>query len=102
MGDEILLKKAHSLQLRGEWSKSVEVLEELLKFHATDILADDALFQLGDIYENNLLNPDKAKGYYRELLFNYKGSLYTVEARKRFQKLRGEGGPLIDETIDNP
>jgi len=102
LGDEILLKKAHSLQLRGEWSKSVEVLEELLKFHATDILADDALFQLGDIYENNLLNPDKAKGYYRELLFNHKGSLYTVEARKRFQKLRGEGGPLIDETIDNP
>ncbi len=102
LGDEILLKKAHSLQLRGEWTKAVDALDELLKFHATDILADDALFQLGDIYENNLMNPEKAKEYYRDLLFNHKGSLYTVEARKRFQKLRGEGGSLRDDTDETP
>lgn len=101
LGDEILLKKAHSLQLRGEWSRAVDVLDELLKFHGTDILADDALFQLGDIYENNLLNPEKAKEYYRDLLFNHKGSLYSVEARKRYQKLRGEGGLLKDNTDEN-
>jgi len=95
LGDEILMKKAHSFKLRGEWSKAVESLEELLKYYPTDILADDALFQLGEIYENNLLNPDKAKEYYRRILFDHKGSLYTAEARKRFQKLRG-GGSLLD------
>jgi tetratricopeptide (TPR) repeat protein len=95
LGDEILMKKAHAYQLRGEWNKAVESLDELMKYYPTDILADDALFQLGEIYENNLLNPDKAKEYYRRILFDHKGSLYTTEARKRFQKLRGEG-TLLD------
>lgn len=94
LGDEILMKKSHAFQLRGEWTKAVESLEELMKYYPDDILADDALFQLGDIYQNNLLNPDKAKEYYRKILFDYKGSLYTAEARKRFQKLRGEGSLL--------
>ncbi|MDG1331848.1 MAG: tetratricopeptide repeat protein, partial [Crocinitomicaceae bacterium] len=94
LGDEILMKKAHAYKLRGEWNKAVESLDELMKYYPTDILADDALFQLGEIYENNLLNPDKAKEYYRRILFDHKGSLYTAEARKRFQKLRGEGSLL--------
>lgn len=96
LGDEILMKKARAYKLRGEWNKAVETLDELLKYYPTDILADDALFQLGEIYENNLLDPEKAKGYYRRILFDHKGSLYTTEARKRFQKLRGSEGSLID------
>ena len=97
LGDEILMKKAHAFQLRGEWSEAAKTLDELLKYYPTDILADDALFQLGEIYETNLLDPEKATGYYRRILFEHKGSLYTAEARKRFQKLRGEGGgSLLD------
>lgn len=95
LGDEILMKKARAYQLRGEWNLAVKCLDELLKYYPTDILADDALFQLGEIYETNLLDPEKAKEYYRRILFDHKGSLYTAEARKRFQKLRGEGS-LMD------
>ena len=91
LGDEILLKKAGAMQAKGEWSNAISTLEELVKYHGNDILADDALFQLGDIYENHLFKPGKAKEYYRNILFNYKGSLYTTEARKRFQ--------LISESI---
>ena len=100
LGDEILMKKAHAYQLRGEWSQATKALDELLKYYPTDILADDALFQLGEIYENNLLDPEKAKGYYRQILFDYKGSLYTSEARKRFQKLRGEGSLDGDKSLN--
>lgn len=88
LGDEILLKKAYALQLKGEWAEAIQHLEKLLKYHANDILADDALFQLGEIYQNHLLNNAKAAEYYRLILFEHKGSLYTTEARKRFQELR--------------
>lgn len=88
LGDEILFKKAYALQLKGEWKDAISNLEDILKYHATDILADDALFQLGDIYQNHLLNNAKAAEYYRLILFEHKGSLYTIEARKRFQELR--------------
>ena len=33
---------------------------------------------------------EKAKKYYSQLIENFPGSSYTVEARKRFRKLRGD------------
>lgn len=88
LGDEILLKKAYALQLKGEWTSAIQNLEKIIKYHSEDILADDALFQLGDIYQNHLLDNVKAAEYYRLILFEHKGSLYTTEARKRYQELR--------------
>lgn len=89
LGDEIQLKRAHAMELQGRWNDAISELETLLKYYPDDILADDALFRLGDIYENHLFDNEKAAGYYRDILFNHKGSLYTEESRKRFQKLRG-------------
>ena len=100
LGDEILLKKAHAMQLQGKWNDAVKNLEEIVKFHGEDILADDALFQLGDIYQNHLFDNEKAAEYYRQILFDHKGSLYTVEARKRFQALRKSGALKEDESND--
>ncbi len=88
LSDEILLKKAYAMQLKGQWNEAIAQLERLLKFHDEDILADDALFQLGDIYQNHLMDNNKAAEYYRQILFEHKGSLYSAEARKRFRSLR--------------
>lgn len=88
LGDEIQLKKAHAYKLSGKWSDAVSSLETLLKYDEDDILGDDALFQLGDIYENHLFDKAKALEYYKRLLFDHKGSLYSTEARKRFQALK--------------
>jgi tetratricopeptide (TPR) repeat protein len=90
LGDEILLRKSKAMQLQGNWQQAIVYLEELLKYHGEDILADDALFQLGDIYENQLKDTEKAAEYYKKILFDFKGSLYSVEARKRFRALRGD------------
>ena len=90
LSDEILLKKARAMQLQGKWTEAVAYLEELLKYFKEDILADDALFQLAEIYENQLNDKEKAAEYYKKILFDYKGSLYVVEARKRFRALRGD------------
>ncbi len=90
LGDDILLKKSFAMQLQGKWNDAVLYLDELLKYYAFDILADDAVFQLGDIYENHLFDSEKASEYYKKILFEYKGSLHTIEARKRFRALRGD------------
>ncbi|MGJ8661265.1 MAG: tetratricopeptide repeat protein [Bacteroidota bacterium] len=90
LGDDILLKKSYAMQMQGKWTEAVKYLDELLKYYAFDILADDAVFQLGDIYQNQLNDSEKASEYYRKILFDYKGSLYTIEARKRFRILRGD------------
>jgi len=90
LGDEILIRKSKAMQDQGKWTEAIAFLEELLKYNGEDILADDALFQLGDIYENHMNNKEKAAEYYKTLLFNFKGSLYSVEARKRFRTIRGD------------
>ncbi len=96
LGDEILLRKSKAMQQQGEWAEAAKYLEELLKYHREDILADDAVFQLGEIYELQLANPDKAAEYYKIILFDFKGSLYSEEARKRFRALRGDASDEDD------
>lgn len=88
--DEIYLRKAQAMQQQGKWEEAVQYLEKIVSQYGDDILADDAVFQLGEIYEKHLNNPEKAAEYYKKILFDYKGSLLTVEARKRFRALRGD------------
>ncbi len=90
LADEILLRKAIAMENQGKWTEAVVFLEDLMKYHADDILADDALFHLGDIFENHLEDKEKAIESYKKILFDYKGSLYTTEARKRLRALRGD------------
>jgi len=97
LGDEILLRKSKAMQQMGKWQEAIQFLEELLKYYGEDILADDALFQLGDIYENHVNNQEKATEYYKKLLFDFKGSLYAVEVRKRLRQLRGDTNQGDDE-----
>lgn len=98
LGDEILIRKSKAMQLQGDWTKAISYLEELLKYYRDDILADDALFQLGDIYENHLNDNEKASEYYKTLLFDFKGSLHSVEVRKRYRSIRGDAS---DEEKDD-
>ncbi len=90
LSDEIYLRKAQAMQQQGKWEEAVTFLEKIVTLHGDDILADDAVFQLGEIYEKHLNNPEKAAEYYKKILFEFKGSLLTVEARKRFRALRGD------------
>src|SRR6218665_1375854 len=90
LADEILMRKAQAMQEQGKWNEAISYLEKIVTYYFDDILADDAVFQLGDIYEHHLNNKEKAAEYYKKILFECKGSLLTVEARKRFRALRGD------------
>jgi tetratricopeptide (TPR) repeat protein len=97
LADEILLKKGKAMEMQGQWQKALDYYEDLVKFHGQDILADDALFRLGDIQENILSNKEKALEFYRRLAIDYKGSLYSAEVRKRIRLLRGDKNVSADE-----
>ena len=96
LNDEILLRKSLAFQQQGKWNEAITYLNRLLTSYSQDILADDALFQLGNIYETYLNDAEKASENYKKILFGYKGSLYGVEARKRLRALRGDKTEPID------
>ncbi|MFZ4545847.1 MAG: tetratricopeptide repeat protein, partial [Bacteroidales bacterium] len=55
-----------------------------------DLLADDALYNLAGLNENQLNDKVKAMQLYEKILTQYPGSLYVVDARKRFRSLRND------------
>jgi predicted Zn-dependent protease len=65
-------------------------LKMILEEYPNDVLADDAFFTIGDIYERYLRDLPKAMEQYQNLMVQYPGSVYVAEARKRFRELRGD------------
>jgi len=88
--DEILWAKANIYLKLGKFEQAIDELTKIIEEHNEDIWADDANFLIAKIYDENLKNKDKAMEYYQKQLTNYQGSMYSVEARKRYRQLRGD------------
>lgn len=101
LADEVLMRKASAMQYQGRWEEAIPYLEKVYNLHGQDILADDAIMQLAVIYDYHVKDKEKAKEWYRKILFDYKGSLHVIEARKRFRELTGESS-RVDNTNETP
>jgi tetratricopeptide (TPR) repeat protein len=87
MVDEVLFKKAEIYEGLQKWDLAVEFYTVVLESYSHDILGDDAAFRLAEIYDYRLDNPQKAAEYYKKILFDFGGSLYTAEAREKFRSI---------------
>jgi len=83
-------EKAEIMKKSGKYSAASNFLEDIINKYPNDILADDALFDLGELYEKNLNDKNKAKEYYSELFTRFPGSVFSAEARARYRTLRGD------------
>ncbi len=88
--DEALFKQAQLFKKTNQFKKAEANYLQLIKINRNDILADDAHYYLAELYLNKLNNIEKAKAYYQKIIFEYPSSIYLVEARKKFRKLRGD------------
>ncbi len=90
LSDDILMAKARIAIQQKLYPDAITNLKKIIADHPAELWADDAVFMLGDIYENQLNDKEQAKTYYQKIITDYAGSLYINEARKRFRKLRGD------------
>jgi tetratricopeptide (TPR) repeat protein len=97
LNDDVLFRKAEINISKHQYNNAIQNLELLLEEYPTSLLIDNSLFMLGDIYEHKIKDLVKAKEYYKSLLFNHSGSLFVVEARKRFRKLAGSTNETINK-----
>jgi tetratricopeptide (TPR) repeat protein len=88
--DEVFMLKANTYFRLGQFEEAKKLFERVIEFHFKDITADDALFKLADMNERIFNDQAKAMELYEKLIVDYPGSLYIVEARKRFRALRGD------------
>jgi tetratricopeptide (TPR) repeat protein len=95
LGTDILMAKSRILLQQKDYKGAIVLLKKITE-QSTDLWADDAVYMLGDIYENNLDDKEQAKTYYQKIITDYPGSLWINDARKRFRFLRGDklDGPI--------
>jgi len=91
--DEALFKQASLYKQTANYTKAESLYLKLISLFGDDILADDAYFELAQLYEKHLEQPEKAKQYYEQIIYNYQDSIYFVDARKNYRSLRGDAIP---------
>jgi outer membrane protein assembly factor BamD (BamD/ComL family) len=88
--DEVYWLKYVVYRMIGNPNEALQELEKINVSYSQDLWGDDALFYQAELYEKELKNTSKAMEMYEKLLTNFSGSTYTVEARKRYRRLRGD------------
>lgn len=90
LADEILWLQASTfIKLDRNEEAEKSLLQIIEKFHY-DILADNAMYQLAQLYETKLKKKEEALRYYQELMEKYPASIFVADARKRYRRLRGD------------
>ena len=90
IADNVLFKKAEIYSKNGKIDLAATNYSLIIEKYPYDLLADDAMFNLAGLYENQLNNKSKAMELYEKILTQYPGSLYVVDARKHFRALRND------------
>jgi tetratricopeptide (TPR) repeat protein len=87
---DILMAKTRILIQQKDYTGAVTLLKKIADEHSDNLWADDAVYMMGDIYQNKLNNPELAKSYYQKIISDYPSSLWINDARKWFRLLRGD------------
>lgn len=88
--DEALFKQAELYEKTKKFDFAENNYQKIITIQADGILVDNAYFKLGQLYEGPLNDIKKAKEMYQKIIFEFPSSIFLVDARKRFRKLRGD------------
>lgn len=87
---QALYKQAQLFEVKNQFDKAAANYQQIIDNYREGILIDNAIYGLAELYLNHLNTPEKAKELYKELVFNHADSIYFIEARKQFRRLRGD------------
>ena len=88
--DDVLWQEGQIYLKKRDWQKAVSTFQKIVSDYKEEIRADNALFELAKLYENQLNDKNKAKDYYEKIFMEYSSSVYAVDARREFRRLRGD------------
>ena len=88
--DDILYLEAQIYEKKRDYPKAAALYQEVADKYKDDIRADNSLYNLAQLYEFKMIDLEKAKTLYEKIFMDYSGSVFAVDARKRFRILRGD------------
>ncbi|MGB6268059.1 MAG: tetratricopeptide repeat protein, partial [Olleya sp.] len=87
---QALLKQALLFERKQDFDNAKSNYQRIIKDFKDSILMDNALYNLAELFVNQLAQPEEAKKLYEAILFNHSDSIFAVESRKKFRALRGD------------
>ncbi|WP_438962411.1 tetratricopeptide repeat protein [Nonlabens sp.] len=88
--DEALLKQAQLYELEANYEAAKNNYQTIIDNFSDGILADDAFYFLGLLFEEKFNDPSKAQAHFERIIYDYADSIHFVDARRRFRRLRGD------------
>ena len=88
--DIVLLTKAKIFTRQKKYLEAASLYQRICDLYSEGLYGDDALYYLGELYEFYLKDLPRAMECYQKLMKEQPGSLFVVDARKRFRTLRGD------------
>tara|TARA_R110000868_G_scaffold68878_6_gene203490 strand:+ start:8664 stop:10442 length:1779 start_codon:yes stop_codon:yes gene_type:complete len=85
-----LLRLGKIYEKTADYNLALSQYQAIMDHHSDGIYIDEALYFSAEIYNKKLNEPEKAKPLYEKILFGHEDSIYFVEARKSFRRLRGD------------
>ncbi len=90
LDDDVLYTKAQIYKKLRRTDEVISMYQAIIEKFPTEIKADNAIFELAELYETQLNDPEKAKPLYEKLFLDYSASTLAHEARMRYRILRGD------------
>ncbi len=87
---QALYKQGQLFELKKQFEKAEANYQHVIENYRNGILVDNAIYSLAELYLNQLDQPEKAKSLYKDIVFNFADSIYYIEARKKYRRLRGD------------
>lgn len=88
--DEALFKLGELYSKQKRYTDAIASYSKILDTDKDGVLIDDAYYFMAELYNTKLNNTEKASEYYQKIIFEHPSSIYLVDARKQYRKLRGD------------
>jgi tetratricopeptide (TPR) repeat protein len=88
--DDAWYKKAKIAMEMKKYVLADSLFDRTFEYNPYGTVADNALIERARLNDNILNNKPKAKELYKKIIMDYYGSLFIVEARKRYREMEAE------------
>ena len=97
--DQALMLQAQILESQEEHEAAAAKYYIVIQDFSNEILADDAYFALAELYRTVLNDSSKAQLYYEKIIFEYQDSIYAVDSKKQYRRLKSQSENTLNTNL---
>jgi len=90
LADRALLEAGKIKEKTRDWYGAIKIYELLVNSYSKSVYADEALNRVGEIYEKDIKDFEKARQTYEAILIQYPQSVLGDELRNKLRELEGQ------------